>query len=150
MMGFAELFAVGRVFQAEIKSVLRHANGAGGGLDAGAFKGLHELLEALAFNAAQEIFSLHIKILKADFKFFHAAITQDFDFAAAHAFCRERVVIAAPRLFGEEHGQALVAFFLRNAPYKEGHEIGAHRMGDPGFVARHLVNAAILYGAGLE
>ena len=148
--GLAELLAVTGVFQAEIEGILRHADGAGGGLDAGAFKGLHQLLEALALNPAQKIFGLHFKILEADFKFLHAAVAQDFDFAAAHALCRKRVRIIAPRLFGEEHGKPLVALFLRNAPYKEGHQVGAHRMGDPGLVAGHLVDIAGFHGAGFE
>ena len=51
----AELNAIERIADAKFKRVLRNSDGARGGLDAGGFEGLHQLLEALSFNAAQQV-----------------------------------------------------------------------------------------------
>ena len=57
----AELLALHRIMQPEFKRLLRHADRARGGLDAGAFEGLHQLLEALPLYAAEQVGRRHRK-----------------------------------------------------------------------------------------
>src|SRR5690606_18869589 len=135
--------------KAEFERGLRNADSACGGLDAGAFESLHELLEALTFFAAEKVFCLHFEIIKTDFKFLHAAIAEHFDLAAGHALRREGVCIIAARLFCEQHGEALVAWLVIGAAEKR-HHIGAGGMGDPCLVAGDLVNIPLAATARLE
>ncbi len=103
---FAKLLAVKRILHADIQRRLRHADGAGGGLDAGALEGFHQLLEALAFFAAQQVFALHMEVVEAQLVFLHAAIAQHLDLATGHALGGERIVVCARRLLGQEHATA--------------------------------------------
>ena len=113
-------------------------------------KGLHELLEAQPLDAAQQVFRLHLETVEGDLVFLHAAIAEHLDLGAAHAFCRERIFVGAARLFGEQHGQAAMAGFLRIGAHQQRHQVGAHRMGDPGLVAVDLVDVALAHRAGLD
>jgi hypothetical protein len=100
--------------------------------------------------AAEQVFRLHLEAIEADFILLHAAIAEHLDLAAGHAFGRERVFVGAARLFGEEHGQALVTGLVRVGAGEHGHHVGAHRVGDPGLVAGDLVDVALLDGAGAQ
>ena len=87
----AELLALQRIAQPQIQRVLRHADGARRRLDARGFEGLHQLLEALAFLAAQQIGGRHFEAVEADLVFLHAAIAEHADLAAAHALGGKRI-----------------------------------------------------------
>jgi hypothetical protein len=104
--GLAELRALPGILQPEVERVLGHAHGARRGLDARGLEGLHQLLEALALDAAEQVLGLDLEILEADFVFLHAAIAQHLDLAAGHALRGKRIVVRAARLFREEHGEA--------------------------------------------
>ena len=107
-------------------------------MNAGAFKRLHQLFEAFALDFAEKISVFDLEPVKGDFVFLHAAIAKHLDLAAAHAICRERILIRAPWLFGDEHGQTLVSGLVRIGARQQRHDIRTHRMGDPGFVAGDL------------
>ena len=81
----AELLAVLGVAQAELERALRDADGAGGGLDAGALEGLHQLLEALALDAAEQVRRRHAEAVEAELVLLHAAVAEHLDLAAGHA-----------------------------------------------------------------
>ena len=98
----AELDAPRRVFEAEFHRVLRHTDGAGCGLDAGAFERRHQLLEALAFLAAQKLFGRDLHGVEAKLVFLHAPVTEHFDLAAGHAVLGERIVFGPARLFDQQ------------------------------------------------
>jgi hypothetical protein len=102
---------------------LRHADGARGGLDAGALEGLHQLLEALALFAAQQVLALHFEVVEVDRVFLHAAVAQHLDLAAGDAGVLPRCLVGAGRLFGQEHRQALVVGRVgdRCAPARSSH-----------------------------
>ena len=136
--------------QAELQRVLRHADGARGGLDAGALEGRHQLLEALALVAAQQVGGRHLEAVEADLVFLHAAIAQHRDLAAAHALGRERLGIGAARLLGQEHRQALIAGLRGVGARQQRHQVGARGMGDPGLVARDPLDVAVEHGAGAQ
>src|SRR5207237_8666052 len=74
--GLAELDAVDRVGKPEIKRASSHTQGPRGGLDACRLEGLHQLLEALSFDAAQEVCNGHLEVLEANLELLHAAIAQ--------------------------------------------------------------------------
>ncbi len=93
---------------------MRDAERARGGLDARRFERFHELLEALALFAAEEVRGRHVEIVEADLELLHAAIAQNLDFAAGHAFRREGVFVRAARLLGDEHGETLVTLLIRD------------------------------------
>jgi hypothetical protein len=95
----------------------------------------HQMFEALAFDAAEQVLGLHFKVVEADFIFLHAAIAEHFDLAAGHAFGRERVGVVAARFLGQEHGQAGEIVRRRIGPGEQRHHVCAHRVGDPGLVA---------------
>ena len=114
------------------------------------FEGLHELLEAEPFDAAEQVFRLHLETVEGDLVFLHAAIAEHLDLGAGHAVCREGIGVVAARLLGEQHGQAAVARLLRIGAYQQRHQVGANRMGDPGLVAVDLVDVALAHRAGLQ
>ena len=145
-----ELDAVLGVAQAEFERVLRHADGAGRGLDTGALEGRHELLEALPLFLAQQVSGRHLEPVEADLVFLHAAIAQHPDLAAAHALGGERLGVGAARLLREEHRQALIAGLGGIAARQQGHDIGARGVGDPGLVAVDLIRVALEHGAGAQ
>ena len=111
---------------------------------------LHQLLEAKAFDTAEQVFRFHLKSVESDLVFFHAAIAEHPDFGAAHAVRGKRVLVVAARLFCEQHRQAAVAILLRIGANKKRHQIGAHRMRDPGLVAVDLVDGAFAHRARLD
>ena len=117
----AELDALLGVAQGQIHRALGDADAAGGGLDARQFEGLHQLLEALALLAAEQIFGRNDETVEADLEFLHAAVAEHFDLAARHAGDRERIGRVAARLFGEQHRQALVARLRRIGAGEQGH-----------------------------
>src|SRR6185295_8178856 len=90
----AELDAINRIGKPKIEGVLGNADGAGGGLDARRFEGPHQLLESLAFDAAEKAAHRHFEILEANLVFLHAAIAEDSDLAAAHAVGGKGIVVA--------------------------------------------------------
>ena len=51
----------------------------------------------------------HLEAVEADLEFLHAAIAEHPDFGARHAGRRERLLVGAARLLGEQHGKPVVA-----------------------------------------
>ncbi len=131
----AELLAVERVGKADVERRLGDADGAGSGLDTGAFEGCHQLLEALALDSAEQIGGGHAEIVEADLIFLHAAIADHLDFAAAHAGRGEGGVDGAALLGRDQHRQAAIVAGVGIGADQQGHHVGAGRMGDPGLVA---------------
>jgi hypothetical protein len=86
-----ELLALLGIGEAELERVAGHAHGPGRGLDARPLEGRHELLEALALDAAQEIVAGHPKAVEAERVFLHATVAEDLDLAAGEAVHREGV-----------------------------------------------------------
>ena len=105
----AELQAILRVVERLLHGGLRHADRPRRGLDARRFEGLHQLLEAEAFDAAEQVFGRHLEAVEGDLVFLHAAIAEHLDFGAGHAFRRERFAVVAARLFRQQHRQAAMA-----------------------------------------
>ncbi len=64
---------------------LGDADGAGRGLDAGRFEGLHQLGEALALDAAEQVRVRHLEPVEGELVFLHAAIAEHLDLAARQA-----------------------------------------------------------------
>ena len=127
-----------------------NADGAGGRLNAGGLECRHELLETLALRASEELRDRHLETVEGDVVFLHAAIAEHLDLAAGHTGRRERVRVRPARLLGEQHRQPFVAGLGRVGPHQQRHEIGAHRVRDPGLLAGDLVDVALPHGAGLE
>ena len=132
---FAELLAVLGIFHANFQRRLCHANGARACLDAGGFKGLHQLLEALALNTAKKIICRNFEPVKGQLVFFHAAVTENLDLTAGHAGGREGGFISAGGLFGQKHRQATIVGGVGVGAGQERHHMGARGMGDPCLVA---------------
>jgi hypothetical protein len=88
--------------------------------------------------------------VEGDLVLLHAAVAEHLDLAAGHALGRERVGVAAARLFREQHGEALVAGLGRVGAHEQRHQVGAHRVGDPGLVAEDLVDVALAGGPRLQ
>ena len=105
----AELHAVLRIVERLLHRRLRDADGARRGLDARRLEGLHQLLEAQALDAAEQVLRLHLEAVEGDLVFLHAAIAEHLDLGAGHARRRERILVVAARLLGEQHGQAAIA-----------------------------------------
>ena len=131
----AELVAVPGVAQGELQRALRHADGAGGGLDAGGLEGAHELLEALALDAAEKVRGRDAEAVEGELVLLHAAVAEDLDLAAGHAGGGEGVGLGAARLRGEQHGEAGVVGGGGVGADEHGHQVGAGGVGDPGLVA---------------
>ncbi len=131
------------------KRILRNANGAGRSLDASAFKGRHQVLEALAFDTAKQVLGLHLEIIESDFVFLHPAIAEDFDLAAGHAVSREGGVVCSARLLRKQHGETREIVCGGISPGQQCHQIGSHGMRDPCLVACDTVMRAVvgLHGA---
>ena len=148
---FAELFAVLTVLHGHIKRGLCHADGTGGGLDAGGLEGAHQLLEALTFFATQQVVAFDVEIIKAQLVFLHAAIAQHLDLAAGHAFGWKGGLVRAGGFFGDEHRQSAVIGGVGIGAGQQGHDMGAGSMGDPCLVAGDFVIAVlVLYCAGAK
>ena len=145
--GAAELVALERVGEAEIEGVLGDADGPRRGLDTRRFEGLHELLEAAPRLTAEQGVAGYREAVEGNLIFLHAAIAEHLDLGAHHAGRRERVVLGAPRLRGQEHGEALVARLALVAAHQQGHQIGARGMGDPGLVAGDAPVIAVAHRA---
>ncbi len=131
----AELHAALRIAERLLHRRLRHADGARRGLDARRLEGRHELLEAEPLDAAKQVRRLHLEAVERDLVFLHAAIAEHLDLGAGHALGRERTGVIAARLFGQQHGDAAIAGLLRIGAHQQRHQVGAHRMRDPGLVA---------------
>ena len=144
---FAELATLGRIGKGQFQRTLRHANGARGRLNARALKGFHQLLKALARLAAEDGVFWHGKTVEGNVIFFHAAIAQHFNLAALHAVGGERGFVIAARFFGQEHGQASMAFHIGFAAHQKRHNIGARAMGNPCFGADNFIARLGLFGA---
>ena len=95
-------------------AALRDADGARRGLDARRLEGGHQLLEALALDAAEQLAGRHLEAVEGDVVLLHAAIAEHLDLAARHALGRERIGVRAARLLGQQHGEALVALLVRD------------------------------------
>ena len=149
--GLAELLAILGVLHPDIERRLGHADGARRCLDTGAFEGLHELLEALAFFAAQQVFTLHFEIVEIDRVFLHAPIAEHFDLTAGNAGILPRLLIRAGRFLCQEHGQAAMVCRVWHRACQHRHHMGARRMGDPGFVAvQRPVTVGAFHGLGAQ
>ena len=147
----AELLAVLAILHPNFQRVLRHANGARGGLDAGGFERLHQLLEALALDPAQQVLTLDLEPVKAQLVFLHAAIAQHLDFTAGHALGGEGVFFRAGGFLGQEHGQAAMVRRVGIGACQQGHHMCARGVGDPGLVARNLpVSLGIFHGTSAQ
>ncbi len=146
----AELLAVLGVLHRHVDRRTGHTHGAGRGLDAGAFERLHQLFEALAFDAAQKVLALHGKAVEIDRVFLHPAIAEHLDFAARDARVLPGRFIGAGRLFGQEHRQALVIVGVRHRAGQNGHHMGARGMGDPRLVAGDRPIVAVLHRLGAQ
>src|SRR5579864_4237494 len=85
----SELIAFEGITEPQFERVLGDADGARGGLHAGALEGRHQLLEALAFDPAEEPPFRHRETVEGDLVFLHAAIAEDPYLGAAHALGRE-------------------------------------------------------------
>ena len=59
-------------------------------------------------------------------------------------------VVVAARLLGEQHGEAAIALLVRIGAHQQRHQVGAHRMRDPGLVAVDLVDVAGAHRARLQ
>ena len=148
--GLPELGSGAGVGRAELQRVLRDAEGAGGRLDARALEGLHQLLEALAFHAAEQGGSGHLEAVEADLVFPHAAIAEDVDLGAAHAGGGEGVLLRAARLLRQQHRQALVARSRRARADEQRHQVRARAMGNPGLGTVDAVGVALPHRARAE
>ena len=131
----SELAALCGIGQREIEGVPGDADGARRGLDARAFEGLHQLLEALPFLAAQQSVLRHRETFEAERIFAHPAIAEHLDLLARKTFVGEWIGFGAARLFGEQHGEAAIAGRVGIGAHQHGHQIGARGMGDPGLGA---------------
>src|SRR3546814_13861458 len=87
----AELYSFGGVTKAQLEGVATDPEGARRGLDAGALEGRHQLLEALALDAPEQVGGRHLDAIAADLVFLHAPISGHRDFPAAQPGCPERV-----------------------------------------------------------
>ena len=149
--GLAKLAPVAGVAQRQVIGLPGDTDGACGGLHPCAFKGLHQLLEALTRHATEQAVSRHGEIVEGNLILLHAAITQHRNLAAAHARRGKRLVLAATRLARQQQAQAAVAFVGGAGACQHGHQVAARAMGDPGLVA---VNAPCaidhLRGAGAQ
>ena len=65
-------------------------------------------------------------------------------------FHRERIGVGAARLLRQEHGEAAIVGRAGIGAHQQRHHVGARRVGDPGLVAGHLVDIAVLDRAGLQ
>ena len=124
---------------------MRHTDGTRGCLDTGRFEGFHQLFEAFAFFAAQQVLTLHMEVVESQFVFLHAAVAQDLDFAAGHALGRERVFLGAGGFFGEKHGQTFVVVCRGIGARHQGHDLCAGGVGDPRLVAGNLIVTILVF-----
>ena len=91
-----------------------------------------------------------MKLIKGQLIFFHPAITQNFNFAAAHALGGKWLGVRARCFFRKKHRQtAMISAFGVGARQKC-HHMGARRMGDPCFIAGDLVIIALFCGPGAQ
>ena len=96
---------------------------------------MHELLEPLTFLTAEQVFALHFEAVEVDRVFFHAAVAEDFDFAARETCVLERGFVCARGFLCEEHGQAAVVGRVGDGAGEDRHHVRAGSVGDPGFAA---------------
>ena len=111
---------------------------------------MHQLLEALAFNATQKVRALHPEIVEVDGVFLHPAIAEHFDLAARNPCIDKGLRVGAGGFFGQEHRQAAIIAGAFNGAGQNGHHMGAGGMGDPCLVAIHHPVLAIAAGAGAQ
>ena len=142
------MFAVCGVLHTQIQCALGHTNGAGGGLDARRFEGLHQLLKPFALFSTQQVFAFDMEIVEGQLIFLHPAISQNFYFTAGHSGCGEGHRVGAGGFFGQKHRQAAMVGAVGVCARQKGHNMGAGRVGDPSFIARDAVIIAVFGGAG--
>src|SRR5205823_1885561 len=75
---------------------------------------------------------------------------EDRDLGAADALGRERVGVAAARLWREKHAEAAVAAVGGAGAREQRHQVGARTVGDPGLRPEDAVLVAVLDRAGLQ
>ncbi len=138
------------VGETELQRVLGDADGARRGLDARQLEGLHQLPEALTLRSAEQVFRRHGEGIEPDLKFLETAIAEHLDLAAAHARGREGLGVGAARFLGDEQGKTTVPVLLGAGAGEQRHDVGAHRMGDPGLVAGDEIARAVPDRAGLQ
>ena len=59
----------------------------------------HQLLEALALDAAEQVLGLHLEAVEGDLVFLHAAIAEHLDLGAGHAVRPGNGFASSPRGF---------------------------------------------------
>ena len=129
---------------------MRHTNGARAGLDAGGFKGLHQLLETLPLNPAQKVVGIDLEAVKGQLVLFHTAVAQNLNLTAGHAGGRERRLIGAWGFLGQKHRQTPVIGGVGVGAGQQGHHMGAGGMGDPSLVASDFPAYICPHGAGAK
>ena len=146
----AELHAALGIGEAQLERVLRHADGARRGLDARRFEGRHQLLEALALDAAEQVLGLHLEAVEGELVFLHAAIAEHADLAAGHASAGKGSA-SVPRGFSARNMERpAIAGLVRIGARQQRHQVGARRVGDPGLVAGDAVAVAVAHRAGAQ
>ena len=98
--------AIASICKASSSAALRNADPARGSLDARAFEGRHQLLEAQPSHAAQEALGRHGEAVEDDLVFLHAAIAQNRDLAARSCPGSGRGRPRPPRCFGARNMQS--------------------------------------------
>src|SRR5262249_50203689 len=146
----AKLHTVLRVVERLLQGSLCNADSTRGGLDAGGFESLHQLFDAQSLDSTQQVLRLDREPIERDLVFLHAAIAKYLDFSAAHSLCGEWMLVITSLLFRQQHRQATMASFFWICSHEKGHQVGAHRMGYPGFVAVDSVDVALAHCARLD
>ena len=88
-------------------------------MNACAFKGAHELLEASAFFAPEQRVGWKLEVLEAELVLLHATVAEHLDLRAREPFVHElglAVLARQARLLREEHREALVARLVGIGP----------------------------------
>src|SRR5438445_6618463 len=70
-----------------------------------------ELLEAVAFDAAEQVLRLHLEAVEGDLVFLHAAIAEHLDLGARHAGRRDRGADRKSTRLNSSHANISYAVF---------------------------------------
>ena len=127
------------VVERQVQRVLGHADGAGRGLDAGALEGRHQLDEALALLAAQQV---GVRAPRSRRRRSRIPSCRDSRSPPISPplmpGAGKGSAVGSARLLGQEHRQAPVVLRRRIGADQQGHQVGAGGVGDPGLGAGDL------------